>query len=67
MSAGYGTVCSIVTNVARGGAVREDFLDASQIAPGDYTLRVFAEDFFGNQTRRDTQVIVTHTAAAKTK
>jgi hypothetical protein len=44
----------VVTNVARGGEAREDFLDTSQIAPGDYTLRVFAEDFFGNQTRRDT-------------
>ncbi|MGH9855525.1 MAG: gluconolaconase, partial [Blastocatellia bacterium] len=49
----------VVTNVSRGGLAREDFL--SQIAPGDYTLRVFAEDFFGNQTRRDTPVIVTNT------
>lgn len=51
----------IVTNVARGGLAREEFLDASQIAPGDYTLRVFAEDFFGNQARRDTPIIVTNT------
>lgn len=51
----------IVTNVLRDGLAREEFLDASQIAPGDYTLRVFAEDFFGNQTRRDTPVIVTNT------
>ncbi len=48
----------VVTNVARNGEAREDFLDTSQIAPGDYTLRVFAEDFFGNQTRRDTPVSV---------
>jgi sugar lactone lactonase YvrE len=51
----------VVTNVARGGLAREEFLDASQIAPGDYTLRVFAEDFFGNQARRDTPIIVTNT------
>jgi hypothetical protein len=51
----------IVTNIARGGAAREEFLDPSQIAPGDYTLRVFAEDFFGNQARRDTPIIVTNT------
>jgi sugar lactone lactonase YvrE len=49
----------IVTNVAGGGLAREDFLDASRIAPGDYTLRVFAEDFFGNQTSRDIPLIVT--------
>jgi hypothetical protein len=60
---GYGgrTVFAyIVTNVAQGGMAREEFLDASQIAPGDYTLRVFAEDFFGNQARRDTPIIVTN-------
>ncbi|MGE0128336.1 MAG: SMP-30/gluconolactonase/LRE family protein [Blastocatellales bacterium] len=48
----------VVTNIARGGEAREDFLDTSQVAPGDYTLRVFAEDFFGNQTRRDMPVNV---------
>jgi sugar lactone lactonase YvrE len=55
----------IITNVARGGLAREDFL--SQIAPGDYILRVFAEDFFGNQARRDTPIVVTSTTAANTK
>ncbi|MGH9755893.1 MAG: SMP-30/gluconolactonase/LRE family protein [Blastocatellia bacterium] len=50
----------IVTNVLRDGQTSEEFLDASQIAPGDYMLRVFAEDFFGNQTRRDTSIIVTN-------
>jgi sugar lactone lactonase YvrE len=60
---GYGgrTVFAyIVTNVAQGGMAREEFLDVSQVAPGDYTLRVFAEDFFGNQARRDTPIIVTN-------
>jgi DNA-binding beta-propeller fold protein YncE len=57
----------IVTNFTRGGAAREEFLDASQIAPGDYTLRVFAEDFFGNQARRDIPIIVTSPIASNTK
>jgi SMP-30/Gluconolactonase/LRE-like region len=56
-----------VTNVAHGGQAREDFMDASQIAPGNYTLRVFAEDYFGNQARRDTPIIVTSANAANTK
>jgi len=67
---GYGgrTVFAyIVTNVAQGGMAREEFLDASQIAPGDYTLRVFAEDFFGNQARRDTPIVVTTSIASNTK
>ncbi len=43
----------IVTNIARDGEAREDFLDASKLAPGEYLLRVIVEDYFGNQTRRD--------------
>jgi sugar lactone lactonase YvrE len=43
----------IVTNLARDGEAREDFLDTSQLAPGEYVLRVFAEDYFGNQARRE--------------
>ncbi|HEV2664074.1 MAG TPA: gluconolaconase, partial [Blastocatellia bacterium] len=60
---GYGgrTVFAyIVTNIAHGGMAREEFLDASQLAPGDYTLRVFAEDYFGNQALRDTPIVVTN-------
>ena len=56
-----------VTNIAQGGAAREDFLDVSRVTPGNYILRVFAEDFFGNQARRDTPIIVTSTSAANTK
>lgn len=48
----------IVTNVARDGEAREDFLDASKLAPGEYILRVIVEDYFGNQTRRDLPVAV---------
>ncbi|HEY7181542.1 MAG TPA: SMP-30/gluconolactonase/LRE family protein [Blastocatellia bacterium] len=57
----------IVTNVAGGGLAHEEFLDVSRIAPGDYTLRVFAEDFFGNQSWRDTPVIVTGATATNAK
>jgi glucose/arabinose dehydrogenase len=42
-----------VTNIVRDGEAREEFLDVSTLAPGDYTLRVFAEDASGNRTTRD--------------
>lgn len=48
----------IVTNIVRDGEARENFWDTTQLAPGNYTLRVFAEDFFGNQARRDLSVKV---------
>ncbi len=48
----------IVTNIARDGEAREDFLDTSKWASGDYILRVIVEDYFGNQTRRDLPVAV---------
>jgi len=48
----------IVTNIARDGEAREDFLDTSKLAPGNYILRVIVEDYFGNQTRRDLPVAV---------
>lgn len=48
----------IITNIARGGEAREDFMDVSQISPGRYTLRVIVEDYFGNQARRDLPVRV---------
>jgi DNA-binding beta-propeller fold protein YncE len=48
----------LVTNIVRGGNAREDFWDAARLEPGDYTLRVIAEDHFGNQARRDISVRV---------
>jgi hypothetical protein len=48
----------LVTNVVRGGEAREDFWDTSGLAAGDYTLRVIAEDHFGNQSHRDVSVRV---------
>ncbi len=48
----------IVTNIVRGGETREDFLDSTKIPPGECTLRVVAEDYFGNQARRDLKIRV---------
>jgi sugar lactone lactonase YvrE len=39
-----------VTNVVNAGAAREDFFDTAKLPNGNYKLRVFAADFFGNQT-----------------
>jgi hypothetical protein len=46
----------IVTNIVRDHQSAEDFWHASALPAGDYTLRVFAEDFFGNRTTRDIPV-----------
>jgi DNA-binding beta-propeller fold protein YncE len=48
----------IVTNVVRDGSAREEFWETGQLATGTYNLRVYAEDFFGNQARRDVMVKV---------
>ncbi len=48
----------IVTNIVRDRAAREGFWETSKLAPGDYTVRVMAEDFFGNRTTHDTPVRV---------
>ena len=57
----------LVTNIAAGGQAREEFLDSSKISAGNYILRVIAEDFFGNQTRRDTPIIVERVSAANSR
>jgi DNA-binding beta-propeller fold protein YncE len=48
----------IATNLFRNGEAREGFLDASQLAPGDYALRVFVDDYFGNRAHRDVPITV---------
>lgn len=48
----------LVTNIVRGGEAREDFCDLTKLAPGNYTLRVVVEDFFGNQARRDLPLMI---------
>ncbi|HEV2913853.1 MAG TPA: SMP-30/gluconolactonase/LRE family protein [Pyrinomonadaceae bacterium] len=52
----------IVTNRVRDRQAAEDYWHASALPAGDYILRVFVEDFFGNRTTRDVSVRVTSTA-----
>jgi hypothetical protein len=48
----------IVTNTVRDRAAAEDYWHTAELPPGDYTLRVFAADFFGNRATRDVPVRV---------
>ncbi len=48
----------IATNRVSGDDYREDFLDSGAFENGEYILRVFAADFFGNQTARDIEFSV---------
>lgn len=43
----------IVTNEVNGDTFREDFFEASALENGNYILRVFAADFFGNSASED--------------
>ncbi len=42
----------IATNRVEGDDFREDFFDANNLESGDYILKVFAADFFGNTTSK---------------
>jgi len=48
----------IASNRADGDFFQEDFFDISQLENGNYVLRVFAADFFGNQTTQDVEIKV---------
>ncbi|MBV9209545.1 MAG: SMP-30/gluconolactonase/LRE family protein, partial [Acidobacteria bacterium] len=48
----------ILTDIVRDREAKEGVWSASKLAAGDYIVRVFAEDFFGNRTTRDTPVHV---------
>lgn len=43
----------IVTNEVNPTAMRENFFDASKLSKGNYTLKVYAADFFGNTATKD--------------
>lgn len=51
----------IVTNIVRDRAASEDYWHSSKLPRGDYVLRVFAADYFGNRTTRDVAVRVVST------
>jgi hypothetical protein len=48
----------IVTNIMRDYRIEEGFWQSGLLPAGDYTVRVLAEDFFGNRTTRDLPVRV---------
>jgi len=48
----------IVTNIIRDRVAQEDFWHSSELPEGDYILRVFAADYFGNKSTRDVAVRV---------
>ncbi|HWP45135.1 MAG TPA: NHL repeat-containing protein [Blastocatellia bacterium] len=43
----------IITNRVRDGRAIDGFLRTSELAPGDYILRIIAEDFAGNRATRN--------------
>jgi hypothetical protein len=46
----------VVSNEVNGDTARENFLDAANLEAGNYVLRVFAADFFGNKTVKDLSI-----------
>lgn len=46
----------IVTNFVGGGNDREDLLDPAAIGSGQFTMRVFARDYFGNESSQDVEI-----------
>ncbi len=48
----------IVSNEVNGDFYREDFFDAGKLENGNYILRVFAADFFGNRTSQDVEISI---------
>lgn len=48
----------IVTNRLSDGRVSEGFFDTSSLAPGDYDITVFAEDYFGNRTEKTIPITI---------
>jgi hypothetical protein len=48
----------VVTNQAGGDTAREDFFDAINLENGNYVLRVFTADYFGNQASEDIEITI---------
>ncbi|HJT64963.1 MAG TPA: NHL repeat-containing protein [Pyrinomonadaceae bacterium] len=48
-----------VTNVVRDGRAEQGVWDTSQLAPGDYVLRIIAADYSGNEAEEGRDVLLT--------
>ena len=48
----------IATNQVHGNVASEDFFDAARLENGNYTIRVFAADYFGNIASKDISIEV---------
>jgi DNA-binding beta-propeller fold protein YncE len=48
-----------VTNVVRDGRAEQSAWDTSQLAPGDYVLRIIAADYSGNEAQEGRDVLLT--------
>ena len=48
-----------VTNWVRDGRANRDALDTANLPPGDYTLRIIARDFNGNEAQDGRDVLIT--------
>ena len=46
----------IATNQVHGSIAQEDFFDAAKLEKGNYILRVFAADYFGNTASKDLEI-----------
>jgi sugar lactone lactonase YvrE len=57
----------IVTNSVRDRAAAKNFWHTSSLPEGNYILRVFAADFFGNKTTRDVAVRIVATGSELTR
>ena len=49
----------IATNEVNAGSFKEGFLDVTSFDSGQYTLRVFVSDYFGNTATKDINFEVT--------
>ncbi|HEX8116828.1 MAG TPA: hypothetical protein VF521_06120, partial [Pyrinomonadaceae bacterium] len=48
-----------VTNTLRDGRAERGAWDTTELPPGDYTLRILAADYFGNEATKNTDLPIT--------
>lgn len=47
-----------VSNNVQNGSAAEGFFESSKFAPGNYTLKVFARDYFGNEAVKELKITI---------